>query len=106
MEHISPISQPPGPSTVLHSPPPQVDVIDVHLNFTREYGKKVVESRVTDNCCKALSFTLKRNTFHRLLEILRRHLQREDTRFRNCVTLEKVLAIGILIYGLAHGASF
>ena len=47
---------------------------------------------------------MKRNTFDRLLGILRPYLQREDTRFRNCVTPEKVLAIGI--YRLAHGGSF
>ena len=47
---------------------------------------------------------MKRNTFDRLLVILRPFLQREDTRFRNCITPEKVLAIGI--YRLAHGGSF
>ena len=47
---------------------------------------------------------MKRNTLDRLLGILRPYLQREDTRFRNCVTPEKVLAIGI--YRLAHGGSF
>ena len=47
---------------------------------------------------------MKRNTFDRLLAILRPFFQREDTRFRNCITLEKVLAIGI--YRLAHGGSF
>ena len=47
---------------------------------------------------------MKRNTFDQLLGILRPYLQREDTRFRNCVTPEKVIAIGI--YRLAHGGSF
>ena len=39
-----------------------------------------------------------------LLAILRPFLQREDTRFRNCITPEKVLANGI--YRLAHGGSY
>ena len=47
---------------------------------------------------------MKRNTFDRLLAILRPFLQREDTRFRDCITPEKVLVIGI--YRLAHGGSF
>ena len=47
---------------------------------------------------------LKRNTFDRLLGILRPFLQREDTRFRKCIRPEKVLSIGI--YRLANGGSF
>lgn len=47
---------------------------------------------------------MKRNTFDHLLAILRPFLQREDTRFRNCITPEKVLGIGI--YRSAHGGSY
>ena len=46
---------------------------------------------------------MKQNTFKRPLAILRPFLQRV-TRFRNCITPEKVLGIGI--YRLAHGGSF
>ena len=47
---------------------------------------------------------MSRNTFHVLLATLRPFLQREDTRFRNCIPPEKVLATGL--YRLAHGGSF
>ncbi|XP_068706592.1 putative nuclease HARBI1 [Montipora foliosa] len=47
---------------------------------------------------------MSRDTFDTLLATLRRKLQREDTRLRNCIPPEKVLAIGL--YRLAHGGSF
>ena len=46
---------------------------------------------------------LSRNTFDVLLATIRHVLQREDTRFRNCIPPEKVLAVGL--YRLAHGGS-
>ncbi|XP_020621230.1 protein ANTAGONIST OF LIKE HETEROCHROMATIN PROTEIN 1-like [Orbicella faveolata] len=47
---------------------------------------------------------MSRDTFDTLLVTLRHKLQREDTRLRNCIPPEKVLAIGL--YRLAHGGSF
>ena len=47
---------------------------------------------------------MSRDTFDTLLATLRHKLQREDTRLRNCIPPEKVLAIGL--YRLAHGGSF
>ena len=47
---------------------------------------------------------MSRDTFDTLLATLRHKLQREDTRLRNCIPPEKVLAIGL--YRLAYGGSF
>ena len=47
---------------------------------------------------------MSRDTFDTLLVTLRHKLQREDTRLRNCIPPEKVLAIGL--HRLAHGGSF
>ena len=47
---------------------------------------------------------LNRNTFSVLLNILRPRLTRQNTHLRDCVTLEKLLALGL--YHLAHGNSY
>ena len=47
---------------------------------------------------------LNRNTFSVLLNILRPRLTRQNTHLRDCVTLEKLLALGL--YRLAHGNSY
>ena len=45
-----------------------------------------------------------RESFDDLLRLLRGYVQRENTRFRNCIPPEKVLAIGL--YRIAHGGSY
>lgn len=45
-----------------------------------------------------------RNTFQLLLNVLAARLSRQNTRFRNCIPPEKVLAIGL--FRLAHGNSY
>lgn len=47
---------------------------------------------------------LNRNTFSLLLNILRPRLARQNTHLRDCVTPEKLLALGL--YRLAHGNSY
>lgn len=47
---------------------------------------------------------LNRNTFSLLLNILRPCLARQNTHLRDCVTPEKLLALGL--YRLAHGNSY
>lgn len=47
---------------------------------------------------------ISRNTFTMLLNILRPRLTRQNTYMRDCVTPEKILAIGL--YRLAHGISY
>ena len=47
---------------------------------------------------------MKRGFFDQILARLHPYLVRENTKFRNCVPPEKVLAIGL--YRLAHGGSF
>ncbi|PFX22530.1 putative nuclease HARBI1 [Stylophora pistillata] len=44
-----------------------------------------------------------RDSFDNLLTLLRGYVQRENTRFRDCIPPEKVLAIGL--YRIAHGGS-
>ena len=45
-----------------------------------------------------------RDSFDNLLTLLRGYVQRENTRFRDCIPPEKVLAIGL--YRIAHGGSY
>ena len=45
-----------------------------------------------------------RESFDDLLRLLRGYVQRENTRFRDCIPPEKVLAIGL--YRIAHGGSY
>jgi len=45
-----------------------------------------------------------RNTFDLLMNVLRPAVQRENTRFRDCTSPERVVAIGL--YHLAHGGSY
>ena len=45
-----------------------------------------------------------RESFNDLLRLLRGYVQRENTRFRDCIPPEKVLAIGL--YWIAHGGSY
>ena len=45
-----------------------------------------------------------RDSFDNLLTLLRGYVQRENTRFRDCIPPEKVLAIGL--YQIAHGGSY
>lgn len=45
-----------------------------------------------------------RETFGKLLDLVRDKLERQDTRFRNCIPAEKVLAMGL--HQLAHGISY
>jgi len=47
---------------------------------------------------------MKRNTFQALVGILGHRIVRENTRFRDCIPPEKVLALGL--YRLAHGNSY
>ena len=47
---------------------------------------------------------MNRETFDELLDILRDRIQRQDSRFRNCIPAEKVLAIGL--HRLAHGIPY
>ena len=47
---------------------------------------------------------MKRGTFQALVGILAPRLTRANTRLRDCIPPEKVLALGI--YGLAHGNSY
>ena len=45
-----------------------------------------------------------RDSFDNLLTLWRGYVQRENTRFRDCIPPEKVLAIGL--YRIAHGGSY
>ena len=47
---------------------------------------------------------MNRETFDELLDILRDRIQRQDSRFRNCIPAQKVLAIGL--HRLAHGIPY
>ena len=47
---------------------------------------------------------MRRTTFQMLLNVIAPRITRLDTRFRNCVPPEKVLALGL--FRLAHGSSY
>ena len=47
---------------------------------------------------------MKRETFDKLIDVLRNKSKHQDTRLRNCIPSEKVLVIGL--YRLANGISY
>ena len=72
-------------------PPPVESWFEIHMhqrNFPEAFFRRHLR--------------IARDSFDNLLTLLRGYVQRENTRFRDCIPPEKVLAIGL--YRIAHGS--